>query len=185
MQDTLGYLDAREVEIVDCGQKSTLGAEQVGGRGFAVVLAVKIGGCAHDDDSAKVEEMMDRASQQDFKRGVVLLNGVAIYPRTVGEELGGVLKGLSKKLSGIPNIGRGYVAGNDGRGLTAGFVRRIRGVMRAIFDGGIRIVQLGCSGKFDGDVTESLVDFKHLCSINVLRVRGRRLGAQWNISWNR
>ena len=185
VQDALNDFDAREVDILDCGLKSALADGQARERGFAVVFTVEIGRRAQYDDPAKVNESMDGGSQQCFQRGVVLFSAVAIQTRTVGEEFGGVLKGLAKELSGPVDIGRGYIACKDGGGLTAGFVCRICGVMRAVFDGGIRVIQLGCFGESDGDVAESLVDFKHLGSVDILRVCGGKVGPQWEISENR
>lgn len=78
MQDALDDLDAGEVDVFDRGQKRALAGEQVVERGFAVVLALEIGGRAHDDDSAKVDEMVDGASQQGFECGVLLLRGAAV-----------------------------------------------------------------------------------------------------------
>lgn len=120
---------------------------------------------------------MDRASQQGFERTVVFLGGVAVQARAVGEELGGILKGLAEEFTGKPDVGRGYVARNNGGGLTTGFVRRIRGVMRAILDGCIRVVQLGRVGESESDVAESLVEFKDLCSVKILRVLSGGLSA--------
>ena len=183
MQDALDDFDAREVDILDCEVKSAVVDDQA--RGFAVVFTVEIERRAQYDDPAKVDESMDGGSQQCFQRGVVLLSADAIQTRTVGEEFGGVLKGLAKELSGKKGIRRGYVACNDGGGPTTGFVCRIRGVVRAVFDGGIRVIQLGCFGESDGDVSESLVDFEHFGSVNVLRVCGAKSSPQWEISGKR
>lgn len=55
------------------------------------------------------------------------------------------------------------------------------GVTGAVLLGAIRVIQLDCFGEFNGDVVESLVDFKDLGSVDVLRVRGREFGAYWEV----
>lgn len=88
-----------------------------------------------------------------------------------------MLECLAEELSRIVDIGCDSIARNDGGGLTTCFVCRIRGVMGAVLLGGIRVIQLGCFGEFNGDVAKSLVDFKDLGSVDVLRVRGGEFGA--------
>ena len=164
-QYPLHHFDPGEVDVFKRGLKTPRITEQISCGSLAGKRAIKIRGRAHDDNTAEVDKMVDGATEERFKRGVILLLCGAIYARSICEKLGGVFKSLAKDSAAEIDVRCCRVARNNPRRLTSGGVGRGCSIVSAVSFGGGRVVQLCGFGEFDCNVAESLIDLEYLCSI--------------------
>lgn len=110
VKDTIHDLDAGEVEISRGRLEALVRIEQVVGRRLMRMRTIKVGYSSHDDDSRKVDDVMERGAAEDFERSVIFLRNGTVHTTAVGQEGGEVAEGLGEYGATVVDIGSGDVA---------------------------------------------------------------------------
>lgn len=151
-----------------------IGIKEIESRRFTGIRAIEIGRSPHDDDAAKVREIVDGAAKEGFERSIIFLRGGAVSAGAIGEQAGGILKGLGKEVPGEVVVGRSDIAFDDGRGASAGREDGRGGVVGAVSDGGAGVVEGGSTGEGGGGLFEDVVELEDLGAVDALWVLRRR-----------